>query len=65
MGLDRIESMGFDWEQNLGAKGAGLADVYDERASDALSQDRPTAAPPGVCSSRTPEQRLAALESSP
>ncbi|MDJ0458228.1 hypothetical protein PUN71_013560 [Arthrobacter sp. NQ7] len=40
--------MGFDWEQDLGAKGAGLADVYDERASDALYQDHPTAAPPGA-----------------
>lgn len=40
--------MGFNWEQDLGANGVGLADVYDERASDALYQDRPTAAPPGA-----------------
>lgn len=38
--------MGIDWEQVLGASGVGLADAYDEQASDALYQDHPTAAPP-------------------
>lgn len=38
--------MGFDWEQVLGAEGAGLSDAYDQSASDALYQDHPSAAPP-------------------
>lgn len=46
--IDRIEAMGFNWEQVLGTTGVGLADAYDEQASDALYQDHPTAAPPGA-----------------
>lgn len=33
--------MGFNWEQVLGTKGAGLSDAYDQSASDALYQDHP------------------------
>lgn len=40
--------MGFNWEQVLGTKGAGLCDAYDQSASDALYQDHPNAAPPGI-----------------
>lgn len=39
--------MGFNWEQVIGATDAGLADAYDEQASDALYQDHPRSAPPG------------------
>ncbi|WP_314191893.1 hypothetical protein [uncultured Arthrobacter sp.] len=38
--------MGFNWEQVLGTKGAGLSDTYDQSASDALYQDHLSAAPP-------------------
>jgi hypothetical protein len=38
--------MGFNWEQVLGTKGAGLSDAYDQSASDALYQDHSSAAPP-------------------
>lgn len=39
--------MEFNWEQVLGTNGAGLADIYEEQAVDALYQDHPRAAPPG------------------
>lgn len=37
--------MGFDWEEVLDADGDGIADAYDDSASDALYQDRPRADP--------------------
>ena len=37
--------MGFDWKQVLGTNGIGLADAYDESASDALYEDRPRQVP--------------------
>lgn len=39
--------MGFNWEQVLAAEGTGMAEAYDEQASDALYQDHPRSAPPG------------------
>lgn len=42
----KVVGMGFDWEQVLGAKGGSLSNAYDESASDALYQDRPSAALP-------------------
>lgn len=40
--------MRIDWEEVLGTRNQDeVADVYDEKASDALYQDHPRAAPPG------------------
>ncbi|WP_168225760.1 hypothetical protein [Pseudarthrobacter sp. NIBRBAC000502771] len=40
--------MGFDWEQLLGTRGAGISDAYEQITSDALYQDHPSAAPPSA-----------------
>lgn len=37
--------MGTDWESILGARGANIADAFDQAASDALYQDHPSRAP--------------------